>query len=178
MEQWKESSLIYQGKIVNLKTGTVSLEDGKSAFREVIEHPGGVCIAVLDEEHVILVKQFRIAIGKYILEAPAGKIERNEEPMERAKKELEEETGYRAGIFEYLGSAYSSVGYCSELIHYYFATQLQYIGTNFDEDENIEVVKMPIEEVKQKLKTFQFDDSKTYIALQAMLYRLEERVKT
>ncbi len=68
-------------------------------------------------------------------------------------------------------------GYCSELIYYYFATQLQYIGTNFDEDENIEVVKMPIEEVKQKLKTFQFDDSKTYIALQAMLYRLKKGTK-
>jgi ADP-ribose pyrophosphatase len=85
------------------KVGTVSLEDGKTAFREVIEHPGGVCIAVLHEGQVVLVRQFRIAIGKYILEAPAGKLEQDEEPMERAKKELEEETGYRAGIFEYLG---------------------------------------------------------------------------
>ncbi len=177
MERWKESSLIYQGKIVNVKVGTVSLEDGKTAFREVIEHPGGVCIAVLHEGQVVLVRQFRIAIGKYILEAPAGKLEQDEEPMERAKKELEEETGYRAGIFEYLGSAYSSVGYCSELIYYYFATQLEYVGTNFDEDENIEVVKMPMDEVKQKLQTFQFDDSKTYIALQAMLYRLKKGTK-
>jgi ADP-ribose pyrophosphatase len=74
-------------------------------FARLSNIPAAVCIAVLDEEHGILVKQFRIAIGKYILEAPAGKIEKNEEPMERAKKELEEETGYRAGIFEYLGSA-------------------------------------------------------------------------
>ncbi len=175
MERWEESSLIYQGKIVNVRTGNVSLEDGKIAFREVIEHPGGVCIAVLDRDHVILVRQFRIAIGKYILEAPAGKMEGNDDPMERAKKELEEETGFRAGIFEYLGSAYSSVGYCSEIIHYYFATDLEFVGTKPDDDENIEIVKMPVQEVEEKLRTFQFEDSKTYIALQSMLHRLKER---
>ncbi|HOQ33133.1 MAG TPA: NUDIX hydrolase, partial [Candidatus Hydrogenedens sp.] len=175
MERWKKSALIYEGKIVNLRTGYVSLEDGKTAFREVIEHPGGVCIAVLDKEQVVLVRQFRIAIGKYILEAPAGKMEGNDDPMERARKELEEETGYKAGVFEYLGSAYSSVGYCSEIIHYYFATDLEFVGTKPDEDENIEIVKIPISEVEEKLKTFQFDDSKTYIALQAMFYRLKEK---
>lgn len=175
MERWQESSLIYQGKIVNVRTGDVSLEDGKTAFREVIEHPGGVCIAVLDKNHVILVRQFRIAIGKYILEAPAGKMEGNDDPIGRAKKELEEETGYRAGVFEYLGSAYSSVGYCSEIIHYYFATDLEFVGTNLDEDENIEIVRMPIQEVEEKLRTFQFEDSKTYIALQAMLYHMKEK---
>lgn len=177
MERWKESEVIYQGKIVNIRTGTVSLEDGKSAFREVIEHPGGVCIAVLDNvrQEVILVRQFRIAIGKHILEAPAGKMEGNDDPMERAKKELEEETGYRAGVFEYLGPAYSSVGYCSEIIHYYFATNLEYVGTKPDEDENIEIVRMPINEVRERLQKFQFDDSKTYIALQAMLYRVQEK---
>ncbi len=175
MERWKESSLIYEGKIVNVRTGHVSLEDGKTAFREVIEHPGGVCIAVLDKDHVILVRQFRIAIGKYILESPAGKMEGNDNPMERAKKELEEETGYRAKVFEYLGSAYSSVGYCSEIIHFYFATELEFVGTNPDEDENIEIIKIPIQEVEEKLRTFQFEDSKTYIALQAMLYRLREK---
>ncbi len=173
MERWKDSEVIYKGKIVNLRTGEVSLEDGNTAFREVVEHPGGVCIAVLDKEYVVLVRQFRIAIGKYILEAPAGKMEGKDDPMERAKKELEEETGYRAGVFEYLGSAYSSVGYCSEIIHFYFATELEYVGTKPDEDENIEIVKIPLEEVKEKLRTFQFEDSKTYIALQSMLYHLE-----
>ncbi len=175
MEQWKDSKVIYQGKIVNVRTGEVSLEDGKSAFREVIEHPGGVCVAMLDKDEVILVRQFRIAIGKYILEAPAGKLEGKDDPMERARKEMEEETGYRAGIFEYLGSAYSSVGYCSEIIHFYFATDLEYVGTKPDDDENIEIVKMPLKVVKEKLRTFWFEDSKTYIALQAMLYRLQGR---
>ncbi|HOL19075.1 MAG TPA: NUDIX hydrolase [Candidatus Hydrogenedens sp.] len=174
MERWNESSLIYQGKIVNVRVGTVTIDDGQTAFREVIEHPGGVCIAVLDIDHVILVRQFRIAIGTYILEAPAGKIERNEDPMERAKRELEEETGYQAGVFEYLGSAYSSVGYCSERIYFYFATDLKFIGTCPDHDERIEVVQIPLQEVRERLANFGFDDGKTYIALQAMLYRIDK----
>lgn len=173
MEIWKNSELIYQGKIVNLRTGTVSLQDGRTAFREVVEHPGGVCIAVLDGDEVILVKQFRIAINKEILEAPAGKIEPGDDPIERGRKELEEETGYRARRFEYLGSAYSSVGYCSELIYFYLARDLEYIGAKPDVDEELQLVRVKLDEVRWMLNHFKFEDSKTYIAMQALVYKID-----
>ncbi|MCX8063802.1 MAG: NUDIX hydrolase [Candidatus Hydrogenedentes bacterium] len=177
MEKWKESSLVYEGKIVSLRVGSVELEGNGTAYREVVEHPGGVCIVPLLENRVILVKQFRIAIGKYILEAPAGKIEKGDNPVERGKKELLEETGYEANSFEYLGSAYSSVGYCSEIIHFYLATDLKFKGAKPEVDEKIELIEMPLEEVKERLRQFGFEDSKTYIALQAMLYKLSEEKK-
>lgn len=177
MERWKESSLVYEGKIVNLRVGSVELEGNGIAYREVVEHPGGVCIVPLLEDKVLLVRQFRIAIGKYILEAPAGKIEKGDDPVERGKKELLEETGYEAGSFEYLGYAYSSVGYCSEVIFFYLAQDLKYTGAKPEEDEKIELVEVPLEEVKEKLRRFEFEDSKTYIALQAMLYKISENAK-
>ncbi len=172
MERWKESSLVYEGKIVNLRVGTVVLEGNGTAYREVVEHPGGVCVVPLLGDRVILVRQFRIAVGDYVIEAPAGKIEKGDDPKERAKQELLEETGYEAETIEYLGSAYSSVGYCSELIYFYLARRLVFSGAKPEEDEKIEIIEMSLEEVKNRLKRFGFEDSKTYIALQAMMYKL------
>ncbi len=174
MEKWKESSLVYEGKIVNLRVGTVVLEGDGTAYREVVEHPGGVCIVPLLGDRVILVKQFRIAVEDYVVEAPAGKIEKGDDPIQRAKQELLEETGYEAEMVEYLGSAYSSVGYCSEVINFYLARGLKYVGCKPEEDEKIEIIEMKLEEVREKLEKFAFRDSKTYIALQAMLYKLSQ----
>lgn len=174
MEIWAENRVLYDGKVVRLRVGEVTLDDGARAGREVIEHPGGVCIAPFTGDSVILVRQFRIALGHYILEAPAGKIEGEEDsPAIRAMNELEEETGYRAGRLVPVGAVYSSVGYCSEKIYLYLGLDLEKTEQRLDEDERIELVEMPIDDVRQGLREHAFEDGKTAIVLQALLYHLD-----
>jgi ADP-ribose pyrophosphatase len=173
MEIWKENSVLYDGKVVRLRVGTVTLDTGVTALREVVEHPGGVCVIPYTGHSVILVRQFRIAAGDYVLEAPAGKLEGDEDPVVRAACELEEETGFRAGRLIPAGKVYSSVGYCTEQIHLFLALDLEHVGQRLEEDERIELVEMPIEDVRRNLRDQAFDDGKTAIVLQALLYHLE-----
>lgn len=175
MEIWADNRILYDGKVVRLRVGEVTLDNGARAYREVIEHPGGVCIAPFTGEAVVLVRQFRIALGHYILEAPAGKIENGgETPEMRAMYELEEETGYRAAKLLPVGAVYSSVGYCSEKIHLYLGFDLQKTEQRLDEDERIELVELSLNEVRRGLRDHTFEDGKTAIVLQALLYHLDE----
>jgi ADP-ribose pyrophosphatase len=174
MEIWAENKIIYDGRVVRLRVGEVTLDNGNRAVREVIEHPGGVCILPYTGHSVILVRQFRIALGKYLLEAPAGKIEsREEDPLFRAASELEEETGHRAGRILPVGAVYSSVGFCSEKIHLYLALDLIKTQQRLDEEERIELVEMPLEEVRRGLAEDAFEDGKTVIVMHALLRHLD-----
>ncbi|MDZ5017126.1 NUDIX domain-containing protein, partial [Clostridium perfringens] len=119
-EKILSEKLIHKGNFIDFVNIDVTLPNGKNANRDVIKHPGAsAIIAFLDEENIILVEQFRLPLNKVLLEIPAGKLDKNEDPMECAKRELQEETGYIAKDIECLGSIATAPGFCDEIIHLY-----------------------------------------------------------
>lgn len=174
MEVWRENRVLYEGRIIRLRVGDVALDDGSIGYREVVEHPGGVCVLPWTGHSVLLVRQYRIALGEYVLEAPAGKIEGNEDPEYRGRRELEEETGYRARTVIPLGYIFASVGYSSERIHLYLAFDLEKTARNLDPEERIELVEMPLQEVMRMLDAGEFPDGKTVVLLHALIRHLEK----
>lgn len=173
METWKESDIVYAGTVVRLRVGAVELDNGTRAHREVVEHPGGVCVIPYDGKSVYLVRQYRIAVGEYVLEGPAGKLEEGDVLEERARLELREETGYTAGQMHYVGFIYGTVGFCSEKIHLYLALDLQPGSQQLEEEERIKVLEIPLEEIRQGLAEHRYVDGKTVVGLQALLHHLE-----
>ena len=116
---------VYSGKIVRLHVDTIRQESGVSAVREVVIHPGGVAaVPVLDDGRIVLIRQFRYPLGKYIWEIPAGKLDSDQTPRDTIARELEEEIGYTAGTLTEMGSFYSSPGFCDEIIHLFVAHEL------------------------------------------------------
>ncbi|MGO1713084.1 MAG: NUDIX hydrolase, partial [Senegalia sp. (in: firmicutes)] len=133
-------------KVLNLRIDTVELPDKKYSKREIVEHPGAVCVVpITSDNEIYLVKQYRKAIDKEILELPAGKIEIGEEPKECAIRELKEETGLSANNYEYVIEFYSSPGFCNEKIHLFFARDLEEGIASPDIDEHIDVEKYSLE---------------------------------
>ena len=120
-------TVIYEGKIITVRVDDARLPNGKTAKREVVEHPGGVCIAALtDTDELLFVRQFRYPYAEVIPELPAGKLNRGEDPLPAGMRELKEETGATAAHYESLGQLYPSPGYCGEIIHLYLATGLSF----------------------------------------------------
>ena len=145
-EKQLSSEYFYRGKIINMRVDSVLLPDGNEALREMVEHPGGVCVAPLTEDgQVIFVRQFRYPYGEEVLEIPAGKREDPaEDPLECGKRELLEETGATAERFLYLGKIYPTPGYTNELLHLYAATGLSFGEACPDEDEFLFLEKLPL----------------------------------
>lgn len=165
-EKTIKSEIKYEGKIITTRVDTVELPNGKIAKREVVEHPGGVGVAAITENNeLLMVKQFRAGPKKVLLEIPAGKLERGEDPATCGLRELEEETGYTAKEFFKVSEAYATPGFAEELLHIYVAKDLVKTKTNPDEDEFLEIVKIPISELKHKIETFEICDAKTVIAI-------------
>ena len=156
---------IYEGKILGLSVYDGKIE-GKKVKREVIKHRGAAAILAFDEDKkIILVKQHRFPHG-YVLEIPAGTLEKKEEPMKCAFRELEEETGYRAKKMTPLITYYPSIGYNSETIHCYLASKLQKVSDlRLDEDEILSVVKVDFKKILTMIKTGKIQDSKTICAI-------------
>ena len=174
METWIRRERKYKGKIVSLWVGEACLDDGSAVEREVIEHTGGVAIVPVLNDSVILIRQFRIAIGREILELPAGRLEKDESPESCARRELEEEIGYRAGEMVLAASYYSSVGFTDERMSIFLAFQLLRTEERPESDERIQKVSIPIREIAGKLAEKEFEDSKTIIGLRELLVFLEE----
>lgn len=165
-EKTMKSDKVYEGKIVNLRIDTVELPDKKYSKREIVEHPGGVAVIPITEDNcVILVKQFRKPVEKFLLEIPAGKLEINEEPRETATRELKEETGFEAGKMEYLVEFYTSPGFSNERIHLFLATDLIEGEAKPDSGEFIEKVKISIEDLLKMVDRGEIVDSKTIIGI-------------
>jgi len=156
---------IYEGKILGLSVYDGKIE-GRRVKREIIEHPGAAAMLAFDEKNkVILVKQHRFPHG-YVLEIPAGTLEKREEPIKCAFRELEEETGYTAKKMTPLITYYPSIGYNSEIIYCFVASGLKKIGSlKLDDDEILSVVKMDIQKLLRMIKSGKIQDSKTICAV-------------
>lgn len=173
METWVRRDTVYEGQVVALEVGEVRLDDGTTALREVVRHPGGVTIVPVLDGSIVFVRQFRIALDEEILELPAGKIEGDETPLDRARSELEQETGYQAGRLAPLGIAYASVGYTSEKIHLFLAQDLVKTQQHLDEDERIEIVPLSFDEVRRRLADNTIRDAKTIVGIEMAWARME-----
>lgn len=158
---------IYKGKIINLRKDNALLPNGNTAIREVVEHPGGVCVAALtDNDEVLFVRQFRYPYNETVLEIPAGKRDSSdEEPLLCGMRELKEETGATAQKFIPLGQLYPTPGYCGEVIWLYAATSLSFGEQKLDEDEFLAVEKIPLEKAVDMILKGEIKDSKTQVAV-------------
>ncbi|MCR5142030.1 MAG: NUDIX hydrolase [Ruminococcus sp.] len=156
----------FDGKVVKLYLDQVVLDNGMEAFREVIEHPGGVCVLPLDENgDIYMVKQFRYPFMKVLCELPAGKLEYGESHRECGIRELKEETGAVADSVEYLGCIYPTVAYDTEIIHMYLARGLHFGEQQPDEGEFLDVVKIPFEKAVEMALSGELPDAKTQAAI-------------
>jgi ADP-ribose pyrophosphatase len=167
-EQVVESRRLYEGRVVSLRVDRVKLPSGRSTIREVVEHAPVVAIVALDGQgNVLLVRQYRLPVQQSLLEIPAGGVDPGESPEEAAQRELQEETGQRAGRLEHLCSFFASPGYCDEYMHLYLATALEPSVLTADADESIEVVCLPLSEALRLIERGEIRDVKTIVGLWA-----------
>lgn len=169
MEKQISSKCIYDGKVIHVVKDEVQLDDKTIAYREVVKHYGGVCIALEDDGYFHMVRQYRYAQAKQMLEFPAGKIELNENPDDAIKREAIEETGYSIKEIKKLGYIIPTCGYSSEKIYLYYGKVDKYLGQNLDIDERIDTEKYSILEIKEMIKKGIIDDGKTI----ALMYKIE-----
>ena len=151
-ERTVESKTLFDGVIVTLKVDQAQLPDGKVATREVVEHPGGVAILALDEEN---------NVTQVLLELPAGKLDAGEDHRPAAIRELSEETGLEAGELTYLGCLLASPGFCTERLHMYLARDLRKKESHPDEDEFLNVITMPFQQLLEQVMDGTVEDAKT-----------------
>lgn len=170
-ERTVKVNYVYQGKIVNLRCDEAALPDGKPCKREMVEHPGGASVLCVYKGKVALVRQFRYAYQEELLEIPAGKLEKGEDPMLAAKRELEEETGLVASELKPLFTLYPTPGYTNEKIYIYKASGVTLGKQHLDEGEFLNVVFLPVEEVARMIEKREIRDAKTIVAVQSYLLK-------
>jgi ADP-ribose pyrophosphatase len=164
---------IYKGRIVHLNLETVTLPNGATVELEIIHHPGAAAVVPMkDDRTVVLIRQYRHAVGGYIYEIPAGKLHLGEDPRECAQRELEEEIGYKAGVLDHITSAYTTPGFTDEVIHIYKATQLQRGVQNLGHDEVLEIAEFPLEKTITMIRDGVIQDAKTIVGLQCVYLQL------
>lgn len=160
------SAAIYDGHIIKVFKDEVSLEGAGSAVREVVRHKGAAAIlAVENDKTAYFVEQFRYPVGKALFEAPAGKIDEGENPLQCAKRELLEECGITAEKWTELGPMLSSPGFCDEVIHLFMAEGLSQSNPNPDEDEFLDIIRLPLCEALLRLRRGEISDAKTQILI-------------
>ena len=165
MELWEktvESQVLFEGKIVTVRLDKAELINGRITRREVVEHPGGVAILPLyDDGTVSIVRQFRYPFMEVVTELPAGKLEKGEDHRLAALRELEEEVGAQCGKLTYLGCLYASPGFSSEVLHMYLAQELTQGDCHPDEDEFLEVARIPFDTLVEQVMSGEIKDAKT-----------------
>ena len=160
------SRRIYDGRILNLRVDTVTLPNGSQATREVIEHHGAAgVVAVLEDGRLLLVRQHRYPMGEQLFEIPAGKLDPGETPEQCARRELEEETGYRCTQLVSLGAVYPAAAYLTEVVHLFWATGLHKAQQRLDEDEFLTVEPVDFGEAVQMVLRNELPDAKTQIGI-------------
>ncbi len=166
MSDMREKTLsrqtVYDGAIIKVHKDQAETADGQLTSREVVQHPGGVGIALEDEDgKFFVVTQWRYAQEVQTVEFPAGKKEKGEDPLVTAKREIAEETGYEGTDWIYLGKMYPTPAYDTEIIDLYYAKKGQYLGQHLDADEKINVSRMSLEELTDAIYTGKIADAKT-----------------
>lgn len=175
-EKTMKSDKVYEGKVINLRVDTVELPDKKYSKREVIEHPGSVAIVSLREDNkIVLVKQYRKPVERFLLELPAGKMEINEEPRETALRELEEETGYKAGKLEYLIEIFPTPGISDEKIYLFLARDLEEGKLNLDPGEFIDIEEIEIGQLEKMILRGEIMDAKTIVGINYVKSYMENK---
>lgn len=167
-----ESKVIAEGSIIKVRCDTLETRRGHRVLRDVIEHRGAVAMVPIDSEgQVLLVRQYRHAAGKWLLEIPAGTLDPGEDPVLAAQRELREEVGFAAGRLEPMGGCYASPGYSDEYLYFYVARDLTQDPLEADIDEEIEVRSVALTDVRRLIAAGEIEDSKTIAALLLVLHR-------
>lgn len=167
---------IYRGRIVNLYVDDVELPDGSRSKREVVRHClASAILAINDKDEVLLERQYRYPYDEIITEIPAGKCDPGEDPMETAKRELEEETGYRSEEMIYLGKIYPTCAYTDEVIHIFLAKNLVRTHQHLDDGESLEYDFVPMAELRRAIQENRIPDAKTLAALTFYFSRKESK---
>jgi ADP-ribose pyrophosphatase len=162
---------VYWGRGVNLRVDQVQKPSGRKTTREVIEHSDSIAAIALDDQgNVLLVRQFRYAINKFLLEIPAGGIDAGEKPIDSVRRELQEEIGYLPREIDKLGGFYSIPGYGTEYLHCYLATDLMPSRLVAEDTENIELVRVPLSQIPQLIASGEICDAKSIAALLTLLF--------
>lgn len=165
----------YDGRILRFHVDEIELQNGKHSTREVVDHPGGASIAVLTEQdEMLFVRQYRYPYHAVVLEAPAGKLEKGEDPFEAIRREQLEETGTTGKDYVNLGQLYPSPGYTSEIIYLYACRAVSFGSTKFDEDEFLEVERIPMQKAVEMVMNNEIPDSKTQVLVLKTAQLLKE----
>lgn len=177
-EKTIEKEILYKGRIFTIEHHIVSLPNGKQSTRDIVLHNGAVCILAVKNGHILFVRQYRKAVEKHVLEIPAGKLDSQwENPLEAAKRELEEETNFRSKKWTKIVTFYPSPGYCQEALHLYQADDVEEVledALPADEDEFLEIVWIELDEALKMIQQGEIVDAKTIIALQQYKLQLLE----
>lgn len=174
-EKTVSSEKKFEGRIVTVKVDEVKMPDGSISLREVVEHPGGVgVVAVTDNDEIIMVKQYRKAIERAIYEIPAGKLDKGEHHRDCGMRELEEETGLCAKSFEYLGFMYPSPGFTDEVTHIYLAKNLEEGEVHPDDDEFLDVERIPLSKAFEMVMNNEINDAKTVFGILKYMHLIKK----
>ena len=169
-EKTISSKIFFTGRAVNLKINTVQMPDGRQTTREIVEHANCIAVVAVDEnDNILLVKQFRDAVDKDLLEIPAGGIDSGEDIEIAVKREMQEETGYLPQKLMKLGGFYSAPGYSSEYLYLYLATDLIPSRLTAEDTEGIELVRVPVNEIQTLLVSGRIEDAKSIAGLYMFL---------
>jgi ADP-ribose pyrophosphatase len=165
-EKLVSTEFIFKGRAVNLRVDTVEMPDGRRTTREIVEHADCVAVIPVDADgNVLLVRQFRHAAGKYLLEIPAGGIDPGETPEAAVRREMSEETGFSPRTVRRLGGIYSSPGFCTEYLHLFLAADLVPNRLEAEDTEGIEVVKTTVDRIPGLIESGTICDSKSVAGL-------------
>ncbi|HHW94979.1 MAG TPA: NUDIX hydrolase [Mogibacterium sp.] len=164
-EKTISSKIVYEGPVFNVRKHHVKTPGGQTV-RDVVEHNGGsIILAITDKGKILMERQFRKALERVVLELPAGKIDAGEDPLTAAVRELEEETGYRAGSVKHLLSYFPTCGYSNELLHIYLCRDLEPGKKNWDDTEFLEILEYEPDEIIDMIIKKKILDSKTIIGV-------------
>jgi ADP-ribose pyrophosphatase len=177
IEKQVKSEVKFSGRVFDIHVDDVELGNGALTKREVVRHPGGVGVLAIRDGKALLVQQYRYAAGREMIEIPAGKLEKGEDPLDAGIRELSEETGWITPRMDSLGVIIPTGGYCSERIYLFLAQDLQAGPTHPDEGEFVEPIWMPLEELHQKVLNGEIQDSKTIVAVVRACERLRGEEK-
>jgi ADP-ribose pyrophosphatase len=169
--------VLYEGKVFDLKVDEIEYETGNRGIREVALHPGGaVAVPLANEDRIVMVEQFRYPFQKNLLELPAGKLDKGEDPLKCAVRELEEETGYKPDSVDKLGEIYTAPGYCTEILHLYLMRDLKEGNHNREEGEQGMVVhELTLDEIEKKIKEGEIVDSKTICGIYFLRNKIAQK---